>query len=189
MLFFKKKQKVSSKELAEKLAAVFSGGIQQLLLDRSKLQWMWDALPRADAKSVARELAVAHMFLTTCAFHNYSRERKEADMLLDYFHSYALHYLTQMGLMQSVGDSEGFLRERYQDYYQAIRGSKDVSLQIDRIAETFFRVCGGGGNLSTNLCRVRDKDLHRNIEWFMGRARRCRDRLSLKNGITPLWPS
>ena len=126
MFFFKRKQRISSQELAQKLAVSSTNAIEHEFSDRSKLQWMWDALPQADAEAVRQEWVVVQMLLRTLAFRTYSQDTKAVETLLDYFHSYALESLTQNGLLSIDKDLEGWLHQRYQDYYQAMRGRKDL---------------------------------------------------------------
>ena len=143
MFFRKKKQTISSEELAQTLAVSFSTAIEEELSDRSKLKWMWEALPQAEADTVRQEWVVVQMFLRSLAFRNHSQDLKAVETLLDCFHSFALQSLTQNGLVQSDGNTEGFLQQRYRDYYQAMQGSKDFQFQIMKVAETFFHHCGG----------------------------------------------
>ena len=143
MFFFKRKQRISSEELAQKLAVSFSTAIEQELSDKPKLEWMWKVLSQADARAVCREWVLVQMFLRSLAFRNHSQDSKSVETLLDYIHSLALQSLTQNGVLNSDENLEEFLQQRYRDYYQAMRGSKDLQFQMMKVAEMFFRHCGG----------------------------------------------
>jgi hypothetical protein len=142
-MFLKRKKRASNDELAQELATVFCDGIEQECSDSSRLRWMWDAVADTDRSLVVKEWAALNMFLRSLVFRSEARDRKVAETLLDYFHGYAVQDLAQRGLFQDDGKSEEFLHRRYEDYYQAMRGSKDPGFQLMRIAEKFFGICGG----------------------------------------------
>jgi len=158
MLFFKRKQRISSDELAQKLALAFSAGIEQEFLDRAQISWIWKALPQADPKAVIKEWATVQMFLRSLAFRTHLQNSDIAETVLDYFHGHAWRELIQKRLLDEETDAGSFLRQRYANYSRSMAGSKQLNFQLTRVAEEFFRLCGGTVSieavLATTTCFV-----------------------------------
>jgi hypothetical protein len=152
------KRTVTRQNLAHDLTVAFISGIDQGASDKSRLPWMWEMPPPANAWATLKEWIVVNMFLRTWGFRSHSRDLETAESLLDYFHAYTFEALIQKGMFERESETECFWRERYQQYYDAAHVSKELQFQLLRIAETFFRLCGHMNAI--DICAVTVLFLH-----------------------------
>lgn len=138
---FKKRRRLTVQEIAYKLANIFSQEIEEIISDKSSNGWIWNSIPQADTRIVVRELAIVDIFLKTLGYIPYTRQPESTRTLLDHFTELVCNDLLVRGILSNEGDIAGLVHDRFEAYYTAIQGSKDISFQIMRIADAFLRNC------------------------------------------------